>query len=186
MAALGYIPRVPSYASAFAPLIVFIAGACASQPAGPAVPVPTEGQQRENLAEGREERIEVTETCRRRVTKLGALGRGRLARSAIRETLKRAQPRFDDCLSKANARGARLHGVVAFAFIVGGDGRVVSAWADEEASTVTDAGFTCCMVRVVEGVVFPEPVGGSVVGRYSLNLRNDALAARGGAGPSGT
>lgn len=122
--------------------------------------------------------VEVTDTCSARYADLGSVGGGRLPFADIRKTLRTAQPSFDTCLNRANARGAQLHGTLAFAFVVGRDGKVVSAWADETVSTITDPGFTCCVVRAVERVVFPLPTGGSVLGRYSLNLVNDNVASR--------
>ncbi len=118
------------------------------------------------------------ETCNARSADLGAVGTGSLPHAAIRKALRGAQPKFDACLNNANARGAQLHGTLALAFLVGGDGKVVSAWTDESVSTITDPAFTCCVVRAVERVVFPLPKGGSVLGRYSLNLVNESVASR--------
>ena len=178
---ISYIRRVFLRLMLLVVVTVSCVGACsASQVAAPEQPSdrPPSGAVDGAAAASGEESIEVLETCSKRIADLGTLGGGLLPRSEVRKSIRLAQPRFDDCLSKANARGAQLNGTLAFSFVVGGDGRVVSAWADEEVSTVTDAAFTCCVVRAVERVVFPEPRGGTVVGRYSLNLRNESVAAR--------
>lgn len=121
--------------------------------------------------------IEVVERCDQPLTELGALGKGRLAREEVRAVFRGAQPRFDACLHTALARGALLDGNLALAFVVGDGGKVLTAWADEGTSTVSDAGFTCCIVGAVRRIVFPEPEGGTVLGRYSLRLTNGSGGA---------
>ncbi len=80
----------------------------------------------------------------------------------IRRRLMEFLPQFRSCYQRElDARGAEINGTIKLNFVIGSSGHVSKAGID--GSTPLPSDVSACVVNVLRGIVFPEPLGGGTV-----------------------
>ncbi len=87
--------------------------------------------------------------------------KGFLSKDVIQRVVRRSMGRIKYCYEKALIRRVDMAGKVMVRFVVGGQGKVISA--SLSSSTLGDKGTEACILTVVRAMVFPKPKGGGLV-----------------------
>ncbi|MCC6522861.1 MAG: AgmX/PglI C-terminal domain-containing protein [Polyangiaceae bacterium] len=90
---------------------------------------------------------------------------GRLPPEVVQRIVRQSFGRFRMCYEAALRSNPRLQGRVSVSFVIGRDGRVVSASAGGD---LPDASVTACVARQFYGLSFPQPDGGIVTVAYPI------------------
>jgi len=91
----------------------------------------------------------------------GAKVHGSLDKDIIRRIVRAHLGRVRHCYEKALASDASLAGKVTVSFVIGADGSVTSASVKD--STLASESVESCVLKAVERMSFPKPIGGGVV-----------------------
>jgi hypothetical protein len=80
----------------------------------------------------------------------------------IRRRLMEFLPQFRSCYQKElEAKGSEINGTIKLNFVIGASGNVAKAGID--GSTPLPSDVSGCVVNVLRGITFPEPMGGGTV-----------------------
>ncbi len=80
----------------------------------------------------------------------------------IRRRLMEFLPQFRSCYQRElDAKGSEINGTIKLNFVIGSTGHVAKAGID--GSTPLPPDVSACVVNVLRGIVFPEPLGGGTV-----------------------
>ncbi len=80
----------------------------------------------------------------------------------IRRRLMEFLPQFRSCYQRElDAKGSEINGTIKLNFVIGSTGHVAKAGID--GSTPLPSDVSACVVNVLRGIVFPEPLGGGTV-----------------------
>jgi TonB family protein len=100
---------------------------------------------------------------------------GGLDPNVISETINRAMPMYGACLGKAGESAPS--GKMDVKFVISGEGKVTKAAAAN--STLKNEAVENCVVDVVKGLQFPEPMGhGSVDVTYPFAFTSKGTVAK--------
>ena len=87
---------------------------------------------------------------------------GSMDPDVIRRRLMEFLPQFRSCYQKElESKGSEINGTIKLNFIIGSSGHVSKAGID--GSTPLPRDVSGCVVNVLRGITFPEPLGGGVV-----------------------
>jgi pSer/pThr/pTyr-binding forkhead associated (FHA) protein/outer membrane biosynthesis protein TonB len=87
---------------------------------------------------------------------------GSMDPDVIRRRLMEFLPQFRSCYQKElEAKGSEINGTIKLNFVIGSSGHVSKAGID--GSTPLPRDVSGCVVNVLRGITFPEPLGGGVV-----------------------
>lgn len=87
---------------------------------------------------------------------------GSMDPDVIRRRLMEFLPQFRSCYQRElEAKGTEINGTIKLNFVIGSSGHVTKAGID--GSTPLPSDVRGCVVNVLRGITFPEPLGGGVV-----------------------
>lgn len=87
---------------------------------------------------------------------------GSMDPDVIRRRLMEFLPQFRSCYQRElEARGTEVNGTIKLNFVIGSSGHVTKAGVDGSTPLPTDV--RGCVINVLRGITFPEPLGGGVV-----------------------
>lgn len=96
--------------------------------------------------------------------------RGTLPKAVIAQVLDGANPDFSRCMEAGLKRKPGLSGHINLNFVIAPDGNVPYAAALEQGTDLKDEAVVECVLKVVQGLKFPEPRGGRVVVTHPLSF----------------
>ena len=84
----------------------------------------------------------------------------------IQTIVRRSFDKLRRCYETGLARNSALEGRISARFVIGRDGRVSKV--SDDTATFPDAEVVACVLREVEGLVFPAPENGIVTVVYPI------------------